>query len=296
MARQPSDDTVRQREVFRGRVKFLLDYHWGGSQRQMSRDLAVSQGLISKIVNGLQGAGRGFLNNLARRPGVNADWVLRGEGQPLTIPPKGTLPVALGVLPRPLQAASPLLTGQRHPVAEALDRESRYWVELQIGSPLLRDDALRLSAGDLLLMEADSAWTSRPDLIEGRLCGVCSNYGVAGPTYAIGKVYRDSHGLVFDALAVVLRLASPMDVSSPASPDPGPDMVAAGGKTQSGRRRKIRMLDREKEKAEVRRNTAEIRRDATFILHDIVAVCVYLARPTPRVVRAEATAEGKPGG
>ena len=56
------------------------------------------------------------------------------------------------------------------------------------------------------------------------------------------------------------------------------------------------MLDREKEKAEVRRNTPEIRRDATFILHDVVAVCVYLARPTPRVVGAEVTAEGKPGG
>jgi hypothetical protein len=294
MARQPSDDTVRQREVFRDRVKFMLDYHWDGSQRQMSRDLAVSQGLISKIVNGLQGAGRGFLNNLARQPGVNAEWVLRGEGQPLTIPPKGTLPVALGILSRPLQASSPLLTGQRHPVAEALDRESRYWVELQIGSPLLRDDTLRLLAGDLLLMESDSAWTSRLDLIEGRVCGVCLNHGVAGPTYAIGKIYRDTLGLVFDALAVVLRLASPIDLLSPSSSNTDPGTAAAGQKNQSGRRRNIRMLDLEKEKAESRRKAAG-QRAVTFELQDVVAVCVYLARPTPRIVQSDATG-GKPAG
>src|SRR4051812_640798 len=99
MTRQSSEEKARLREAVRDRVKFLLEYHWLGNQRQMARDLEVSQGLISKIINGLQGAGRRFLGILGSQPGVNADWVLRGEGQPLNLPPKGTLPVALGVLP-----------------------------------------------------------------------------------------------------------------------------------------------------------------------------------------------------
>src|SRR5438309_10825248 len=132
--RLTNDEKTQRRESVRGRVRFLLDYHWGSNQRQMARDLGVSQGLISKIINGNQGAGKRFLAILARQPAVNADWLLRGEGQPLSLPPKGTLPIALGVLPGLPANYSQLLTGQRHPVAEALDRASRYWLELQSSS------------------------------------------------------------------------------------------------------------------------------------------------------------------
>jgi hypothetical protein len=302
MVRRSSPESVRQRDTIRDRVNFLLDYHWTGNQRQMARDLAVSQGLISKIVNGHQGAGRRFLATLARQPGVNADWVLRGEGQPLALPPKGTLPVAMGVLPGPPAEYSHLLTGQRHPVAEALDRSSRYWLDLPSTSQLLRDITLRLLAGDLLLMETDLAWISRPDLIEGRLCGVRLPRREPETAYALGKLYRDPLGLVFDAaLDVVLRLAtSPVPPLSPPATTPLSSATENREERHRKKRRKVRLLDREEEKAEARHAlhgqhgvSAELQEELppTFNLQDVVAVCVYLARPSPGLCGAAAGSE-----
>src|SRR3954453_10582055 len=85
MPRRATQETAHERDAVRGRVRFLLEYRWGGNQRQMARDLDVSQGLVSKIVNGQQGAGRRFLAALAHQPGVNAEWLWRGEGQPHTL-------------------------------------------------------------------------------------------------------------------------------------------------------------------------------------------------------------------
>jgi hypothetical protein len=305
MPRQPREHVVRPREAIRDRVKFLLDYRWNGNQRQMARDMAVSQGLISKIVNGLQGAGRCFLATLARQPGVNADWLLHGEGQPLSLPPKGTVPVALGVLPGPPPAHPQLLTGQRHPVAEALDRASRYWLELQSGSPLLRDAGLRLLAGDLLLMETDRAWISRVDLIEGRLCGVRLPLREPNIAYALGKLYRDPLGLVFDAaLEAVFRLAT-LPVSPSATTPPSPaEMEERKERPQVKVRRKVGRLDQEEKKAEARNRAmhghqgaaAEPQEDLppALALQDIIAVCVYLARPSPGIGRTARVSEVSP--
>jgi hypothetical protein len=308
MASRERAEVVRRREKVRDRVKFLLEYQWGGNQRQMARDLAVSQGLISKIVNGLQGPGSRFLATLARQPSVNADWILRGEGPPLSLPPRGTLPVALGVLPGPPLQYSHLVTGQRHPVAEVLDRSSRYWMELQSSSPLVRDPVLRLLPADLLLMETDSAWTSRLDLIEGRLCGVRLQCGLAEPAFALGKLSRDSLGLVFDTLDGAIRLdwqsSLPQPSTCSASPLPPPipeahqSKTAPSGRKKAGRRRTIRYLDREEEKAETRRRAEENDREErgsrhgeaagvsgnggdTITLQNVVGVCVYLARSSP---------------
>lgn len=309
MARRSSPEAVRQRDIVRDRVRFLLEYHWGGNQRQMARDLAVSQGLISKIANGHQGAGRRFLTTLAHQPGVNADWVLRGEGQPLTLPPQGTLPVALGVLPGPLDEHAQLLTGQRHPVAEALDRPSRYWLELPSTSPLLRDNSLWLLAGDLLLMETDPAWVNRPDLIEGRLCGVRLPRRERETAYAVGKLYRDPLGLVFDAaLEAVFRLAT-SPVPSPALPSGSAPSSAADAQESGERprvrvRRKVRVLDQEKKKAAARAKAMHGQQGTSsepeeclspaITLQDVVAVCVYLARPSPILGRVPTVPEGPP--
>ncbi len=309
MVRHSSEEATRRRESVRDRVKFLLDYHWGGNQRQMARDLGVSQGLISKIVRGHQGAGKRFLATLARQPGVNADWVLRGEGQPLTLPPKGTLPVAAGVLPGPPEQHPQLLTGQRHPVAEALDRASRYWLELPPGSPLLRDESLHLLAGDLLLMEADPAWTGRMDLIEGRLGGIHLPRGQQEASYPLGKFSRGPLGLIFDALDMALRLVTfPVPPFVPPQETPPPSAPEAPESEERHRTRKgptLRMLKDEERRAEARRQglqsqtrtrvEPEEQPAAAFTLQDIVAVCVYLARPSPGIGRGPEAAEGPPG-
>lgn len=306
MARQPPDEgQQRRRAVIRDRVKFYLEYKWDGNQRRMADDLGVSQGLVSKIVNGQQGAGKDFLAALARQPGVSADWLDSGEGPPLTLPPKGTLPVALGVLPGPPLRYPHLLTGQRQPVAADLDRETRYWLDLQANSLLLRDATLALLPGDLLLMETDTAWTRRLDLIEGRLCGVRCRQGLPDPGYRLGKLYSDADGVVFDMLDGILRFA--LEVSSPPLPTlpPPPSPETRTRRTYDEdyppRRRTIRPLHKEEQKAEARRQAQEQRRleaasptttavtagrqeGGTFAIDDVVGVCVYLARPSPRVV------------
>lgn len=294
MAMHINEGVARQREATRDRVKFLLDYHWAGSQRQMARDVGVSQGLISKIVNGQQGAGSHFLAALARQQGVNAEWLLRGEGPPLSLPPKGARPISLGILPgSPLDHVQ-LLVGQHHPVAETLDRESRYWLELQSSLPLLRDVNLRLLPGDMLLMETDPAWTARLDFVEGRICGVRLYAGTPESTFVLGKVYRDSLGLVFDAVDWVIRQAGTALPMSPA-PSVAPTPKASATPRTRPFRRKIRMLDDEEKKASGRFKADEqLSRQPlgdqpdTFNLQDIVGVCVYLARPSPKVVLAMA--------
>ena len=77
---QQIQNLANEPRMLQERVKFLLDYRWRGNQREMARDLSVSQGLISKIVNGVQGPGKRFLHALARQTGVNAEWVLGGVG------------------------------------------------------------------------------------------------------------------------------------------------------------------------------------------------------------------------
>jgi hypothetical protein len=163
-------------------------------------------------------------------------------------------------------------------------------------------------------MEADVAWTRRPDLIEGRLCGVRLPRQGAETSYALGKLYRDPVGLVFDAaLGAVLRLATssmPPLASSPESAPPGTEAEESEGppraRNKHRRRRTVRFLDREEQKA-ARRNQAmqdepraaaesEGELSPVLTLQDFVAVCLYLARPSPGVGRVGVFAEGAPAG
>lgn len=143
MVRPQQAEKLRQREAIRDRVKFLLDYHWSGNQRQMARDLGVSQGLISKIVNGLQGAGRQFLTVLGQQRGVNPDWLLRGEGQPLSLPPKERCRSPKPSCPdRPWNALSSLLGSGIQSLRRSSGRHDTGWS----CSPVRRSSATSPSA------------------------------------------------------------------------------------------------------------------------------------------------------
>ena len=120
--------------------------------------------LISMVVNGHQGPGKQLLGALARLPDVNAEWVLRGIGQPLLPATRGTLPISPCVLPGPPLAYPHMLTGSRHAVPTALEQDARYWLQIQPQSPLIQVDKWKFRSGDLLLMETSSDWTSRLEL------------------------------------------------------------------------------------------------------------------------------------
>lgn len=291
MARHPDFDPT-QREPIRDRVKFLLEYHWDSNQRQMARDLGVTQGLISKIINGHQGAGKRFLTTLGRQPGINAEWVARGQGQPLSLPPQGTLPIASTVLPGSPLDHPHLHSGHRHPVAQALDRPTRYWLEVSSYAALLRDANLRLMMNDLALIETDTAWTSRIDLVAGRLCGVRVSGGSV-PIYTFSRLVRDSSGHIL-APSFSAEASRFPEVSSPAASDQSQTPKTAEPTIR--RRRKIRSLDQEAKKAAERAQQDDVTRhqekdpdnrlsgQISIDLQDIVGVCVYLVRPFPSAI------------
>lgn len=156
-------------------------------------------------------------------------------------------------------------------------------------------------------MESDAAWTGRLDLIQDRLCGVRYENGLSGPSYALGKLYNDSQGVVLDALAFILRLTR--------LPTPG----ASSDNSRVKRyvpdpvRRTIRYhLGEDEELHKVRRDKAATpteepgREEKTphaleqpeggFVLSDVLAVAVLLTRPSPGVGRKEAAIEGVPVG
>jgi hypothetical protein len=173
MARRVSEEARRRREELQQRVAWVLEHLYGGKQRRMAAEMGVSQSLISRVTNGLQGAGPDFVAALKRLSGLNPRWVDAGEGEPLLPATRGTLPIARGILPGEPAAYPELLTGERHPVAEAFERPSRYWVRLLPEAPVLQIRTLALLPGDLLLFEADRrVWEGRLNEYAGQLCGV----------------------------------------------------------------------------------------------------------------------------
>lgn len=266
-----SEDAVARTVAARDRVKYLLAHHWRGNQREMARALSVSQGLISKVVNGQQNPGRRLLAALAARPEINAEWVRSGVGQPVPFPEDGSLPVVAGVLPGPPLRFPQLLTGTRHPVARGLDRPTRYWHQIGSRSPLVRDPSQRLVPGDLLLMETAADWVGRSDMTMGRLCGVRFP-GYPEPFHELGLVIASPGGLL-------ARLFSGSFV--PPLPEP---TTRRKRKPDVELRRKVRLLENEEQKAERRKQAEAAARKAaeeglTIQQDDIVAVQVYMVRP-----------------
>jgi hypothetical protein len=331
MSRKIDEAGLRDRDIKRQRVRFLLDFRWAGNQRQMARDLGVAQSLVSKIVNGAQGAGKRFLATLARYPGVNPDWLVRGEGQPLLLPPKGTLPVSYSVLPGSPIDYPNLLSGERHPIAESLDRPTRYWLELPPHSPLLRDPALRLMDGDLVLIESDRAWIGRVDLVESRICAVRLQVGQTEPVPYLGKLFRDAQGFMFDAIDFATQLLLARMQASPVSP-PAPPVDEAQRRedfyVSFGRVKRILRMDVARDllsedklevpdgaEMEISKPSSQAKADQsssqgqadqprsqkvravptgarndTITYGEIVGVCVYMVRPSPRIVREQPAA------
>lgn len=278
MAELPQNEAGHT-EAVRKRIRYLLDHRWGGSQRGMARAIGVSQGLISKVLSATQKPGRRLLGAIERYPGINSDWLRNGIGHPLPTPEQGSLPVALGVLPGPPLEYPHLLTGSRHPVADAMYRLSRYWMSVPSQSPLLSAERFQVRPGDLLLLEAERVWAGRPDLAAGRLCGVRTGSGPAAE-YRLARV-----GQRFDRL--VMDLGNLPAASAPAATSPPQVNSAPWQAPPAGpRRRFIRHLY---EKAQKRSEpetrppaqVTQVDTESPCNVDDIVAVCVYMVRPDP---------------
>jgi hypothetical protein len=261
----------------------------------MARALGVSQATVSLVVSGKRPAGKRLLAALANHPRVNAAWLATGDGEPLPPPLTGTLPVCQGVLPGPPADHGGLCTGLRHPVAETLDRPSRYWLAVSPGSPLVRDSRLRILAGDLLLMETDTHWTHRSDVVVGRLCGARLPGHAPEPAYGLGVVRRDPGGLALDLFDRVVRMAEPFPPAAPATA-PAPPSSSRVGRSFGRPRRQVRSLEEEERRAPARAAAmaGPPGGDPGTALtpQDVVAVGVYLVRPELVLSDMPAPADG----
>ena len=157
-----------------GRVAWVLQRVWQGSQSRMGRDIGVTQSAVSAIVTGKRKPGRRFLAQLAAYPMINANWLFNALGEPLVVeeqPGHGGhyfCPVAAGPLPGPPRGCREKLTGQYRPVAAPDFSEDRYW--LMVDTDEFADKGLL--EGDWLLVDADNSWLERPETIAGQPCVV----------------------------------------------------------------------------------------------------------------------------
>lgn len=160
------------------RIEWILENHFGGSQRKMARAVGTSQASLSRIINGVQRPGSKLLSAIASLPEVSDSWMYTGNGVPLVSSPQGLaveeleLPVARRLLPGPMEQHRDLLTDDGFPVARRFYRESRYWYEVQRGDPIVGEAGRKIEVGDLLLMETDPHQRRHEPELLGKLCVV----------------------------------------------------------------------------------------------------------------------------
>ena len=169
MAKRPHDT-----KTLPGRMAWLLEKLWRGSQTAMAADLEVTQGTIANVLAGRRKPGRTVLSALTAHPLVNEDWLREGRGAPLVLEATGAAGEAALPLARELFAGMPedhpeCLAEVLYPVPRRLYRASRYWLHIdEPGHPYASDPKSPVQAGDWVLMEPDSS--SWPNDLRSRLC------------------------------------------------------------------------------------------------------------------------------
>jgi hypothetical protein len=150
----------------------LFELLFDGKQRRASRALGMSQANLSRVINGIYPPTDRLIELLAQQPTVNSRWLYDGLGEPLIPVTSGTLPVTTNILPGPPIAHTNLLSGDRHPIANVLENESRYWLKLLPDNPIFHTNMFHVNPGDLLLIETARDQLDRNDIVLGHLCAL----------------------------------------------------------------------------------------------------------------------------
>ena len=142
-----------------GRIERLLFLLFSGiQQRDASRQLSVSQTLISTSLTGFRNPSKTLIERLADFPGVNPRWLIDGIGEPLLDGYGTTLPEITKV-PRELGTPWEELTSEsdRYRISENQFSDTRYWY--RVTKAALKkwggeaERRIRLLPGDHLLLE-----------------------------------------------------------------------------------------------------------------------------------------------
>jgi transcriptional regulator with XRE-family HTH domain len=279
MQMQRTNDERRDTEL-RERVRLLLALIWSDNQREMARSLGLSQTLISLMLSGARRPSRRLLAALASHLKVNAAWLQSGKGRPLRDDQPTGLPVSTTILPgSPDQFSALILDAPRHPVASEYYATSRYWLALAEDAPAIREPALCLRDGDLLLVETATATIQRPELDADRLCAVRLG-GDGDPEYQLGFVKSVSRQ------PVVRLLAGEYSRQDAYPPPSGGSSGRRNRPHGSGPRRSIRRIktieevERDASQARCREDEARQRAREGLPLRweDVLGVAVYCVR------------------
>jgi hypothetical protein len=167
------------------RMKQICDKVWGGDVREMAEDLDVSHPVLYRVFSKGQSPPGVLIERLAVHPKVNRDWLFTGQG----VFDRGDwkLPIATEILPGDPRRHAELLTPRTFPVASDFARPTRYFFEVQPKDYVVRSETMKLSVGDLLLMETDRDTDPQYEDLHGRLCGVCVQ-GDKGVQFKLGQL------------------------------------------------------------------------------------------------------------
>jgi SOS-response transcriptional repressor LexA len=157
-------------DELRDRVIHLAEELWDGNRSRMAADLDQHQPSITRLMAGDQAPSGKLLENLAKHPDVNLEWLFRGEGSPLVHDPV-SMPVFKRLLDGSPTDAEDMLVEYRQSLAPRHYRPSRYWLRVQGDEPITGSPEEGVVAGDMILMETDRDAFRGPGFVQ-QLCGV----------------------------------------------------------------------------------------------------------------------------
>lgn len=159
-------------EELRDRIIILGNDLWGGSRSRMATDLEQSQSSITRVMTRQQAPSGRLIENLAKHPDVDLNWLFRGEGEPKHRPESISMPVFTRLIGGHPNEANRSSAVSWQSLATRHYRPTRYWLRIQGVEPITESPGQGIVAGDMILMETDRTAFRKPGTFVEQLCGV----------------------------------------------------------------------------------------------------------------------------
>ena len=173
------------------RVTWLLNLRFKGNRSEMARAIEFSHAAIGQVVSGDKTPGGRMLTAIIEKLGVDAEWLLKGQGEPFGTRPEGPdnsrwMPVSDRLFPDRLPQELNVLSDRTIEVPD-IRPSSQYWLRLRNGEPILGEGIHGFVQDDLVLLETDPARFPTEENMREHLCAVKSAPGET-PSVKLGSV------------------------------------------------------------------------------------------------------------
>ncbi|HCS50415.1 helix-turn-helix transcriptional regulator [Rubinisphaera sp.] len=137
----------------------------------MAEALDQSQSSITRVMTRQQAPSGRLIENIAKTPGVNLEWLMRGIGEADSAWESIDIPVCTALQPKVPEKLS-IAANSSYALTSRHYRPTRYWLRVTGDQPITRSPEEGVIAGDLLLMETDRTAFPEPSKLTQQLCGV----------------------------------------------------------------------------------------------------------------------------